>query len=47
MSSALVNLGWLLGAGLLTGVIAYGGYAAARFVFAEGGLRRLIARLAR
>lgn len=47
MSSAFVNLGWLLGAGLLAGAIAYGGYAAARFMSAEGGLRRLIARFAR
>lgn len=47
MSNALVNLGWLLAAGLLAGGIAYGGYVAARFLFAEAGLRRLIARLAR
>jgi hypothetical protein len=47
MSSALINLGWLLGAGLLAGAVAYGAVAAARFVFAETGLRRLMARLAR
>ena len=46
MSSALVNLAWLSGAGLLAGLIAYGGCAAARFVFAEAGLRRFFARLA-
>lgn len=47
MSSALVNLGWLLAAGLLAGGIAYGGYVTGRFLFAEAGLRRLIAQLAR
>lgn len=47
MFSALVNLGWLIGAGLLAGMIAYGGCVTARFLFAEAGLRRLIAQLAR
>jgi hypothetical protein len=46
MSSAFINLGWLLGAGLLAASVAYGGCLAARFLFAEPGLRRLIARLA-
>lgn len=47
MSNALVNVGWLLAAGLLAGGIAYGGYVTGRFLFAEAGLRRLITRLAR